>query len=92
MKSHLPLAYNEIEIRSYLPTGWGLSPTSPEGQWDAKKQSWKAEVVDGSEMSWPLEVKSSDSSSLGRMEALRLAMDRVFRHRLGTPTRGLGLG
>lgn len=92
MKSDQSLTYNEIEIRSYLPTGWDLSPSAPEGLWDADKQAWLGQVIDGAAQTWPIAVKCGDSAALGRMEALRVAMDRVFRHRLGTPTRGLGLG
>jgi hypothetical protein len=32
---------------------------------------------------WPVVVKPDDASSLGRLEALRRAMDTVFRERLG---------
>lgn len=92
MKNDFPLTYNEIEIRSYLPTGWGLESAEPEGHWDAAKSCWRSKVIDGADQVWPLEVKSSDSTALGRMEALRVAMDRVHRHRLGSPTRGLGVG
>ncbi len=76
------IIYTETEVRSFLPTGWGLAG-SPEGIWDAKKKLWRATVIDNVEFDWPLEVKAAEASSLGRIEALRVAMDRVFRERLG---------
>lgn len=76
------IIYTETEVRSFLPTGWGLAG-SPAGTWDAKKKVWRATVIDNVDFDWPVEVKANDASSLGRMEALRRAMDRVYRERLG---------
>jgi hypothetical protein len=76
------IIYTETEVRSFLPTGWDLAG-SPEGSWDAKKKTWRATVVDNVEFDWPVEVKAAEASSLGRIEALRVAMNRVFRERLG---------
>jgi hypothetical protein len=76
-----PLSYTETEIRSFLPTGWNL--TGDAGAWDAKKNVWKMTVLDGVELDWPVVVKADDASSQGRLEALRLAFDRVYRERLG---------
>ncbi len=83
MKSNTaPLQYTESEIRSFLPTGWDLIG-DPRGSWDAKKKIWRATVLDNVEFDWPIEVKGNDIDKLGRMEALRQAMDRVYRERLG---------
>lgn len=82
MKTLSELHYTETEIRSFLPTGWDLIGTS-EGIWDPKKKIWRATVIDNVDFDWPLVVKASDAASLGRIEALRKAMDRVFRERLG---------
>ncbi|HEX2224925.1 MAG TPA: hypothetical protein VHN15_12040 [Thermoanaerobaculia bacterium] len=76
------IIYTETEVRSFLPTGWDLAG-SPEGAWDAKKKVWRATVVDNVDFDWPVEVKAAEASSLGRIEALRRAMDRVYRERLG---------
>lgn len=76
------LLYTETEIRSYLPTGWDLIG-SQRGAWDAKKKVWRATVLDNVDFDWPVEVEAGEASKLGRMEALRLAMDRVYRERLG---------
>ncbi|HEX4955672.1 MAG TPA: hypothetical protein VF017_19980 [Thermoanaerobaculia bacterium] len=92
MSSDFPVVYTRTEIESYLPTGWRLSGEQGEGQWDAKAGSWRAVVSDGAEFEWPLLVKSSEAAQKGRMDALREAMDKVYRNRLGKHTRGLGVG
>lgn len=76
-----PLSYTETEIRGFLPTGWSLAGDS--GGWDAKKKVWRTTVLDGVEFDWPVVVKPDEASSKGRLEALRLAFDRVYRERLG---------
>jgi hypothetical protein len=76
------LSYIETEIRSYLPTGWGLTEDGV-GSFDAKKKVWRTMVIDNVDFDWPVEVKPSEVDSLGRLEALRQAIDRVFRERLG---------
>jgi hypothetical protein len=81
MKTNEPLSYTETEIRSYLPTGWTL--TDGPGAWDAKKKVWCTTILDGADFDWPVVVKPDDVSSHGRIEALRLAFDRVYRERLG---------
>lgn len=82
MKTNEPIGYTETEIRSFLPTGWNLMGT-PGGTWDAKQKVWRTTLLDNVDFDWPLEVKTGDVSSHGRMEALRRAMDRVYRERLG---------
>jgi hypothetical protein len=77
-----PLSYTETEIRSYLPTGWNLAEDGP-GAWDPKKKVWRAMVIDNVDFDWPVEIKPDEASSLGRLEALRTAINRVFRERLG---------
>lgn len=85
MKTNEPLNYTETEVKSYLPTGWSLTrnTANPAGTWDAKKKAWQLRVLDGVGFDWPVVVKSDDAGSLGRMEALRRAMDVVYRERLG---------
>jgi hypothetical protein len=76
-----PLRYTETEIRSFLPSGWNL--TGETGSWDPKKRAWRTMVLDNVDFDWPLVVDAADAASLGRLEALRRAMDRVYRERLG---------
>jgi hypothetical protein len=82
MKTSESVGYTETEIRSYLPTGWNLVGT-PTGTWDPKKKVWHATLLDNVDFDWPVEVKAGDASSMGRLEALRRAIDRVYRERLG---------
>jgi hypothetical protein len=76
------LRYTENEVRSFLPSGWDLVGDA-EGTWDEKKKTWRATIIDNVDFDWPLAVPASDASKLGRMEALRRAMDQVYRERLG---------
>lgn len=82
MRRDEPLAYTEVEVRSYLPTGWALA-RGRGGAWDATKRLWRATVIDNVEFDWPLEVSADEAAEHGRLEALRRAMDRVYRERLG---------
>ncbi|MFL6291243.1 MAG: hypothetical protein ACJ759_10140 [Thermoanaerobaculia bacterium] len=77
-----PLRYTETEIRSFLPAGWNLIGNR-EGAWDPKKKVWRATVLDNVDFDWPVEVKAGEVSKIGRMEALRQALDRLYRERLG---------
>jgi hypothetical protein len=81
MKTNDSLNYTETEIRSFLPTGWSLGDEG--GAWDAKKKVWQSRVIDNVDFDWPVVIKAADASSLGRLEALRRAMDKVYRERLG---------
>lgn len=90
-----PLGYTEDEIRSYLPSGWHLAAAddanaelSPHtfGRWDAAKRVWRMRILDNVDFDWPLVVKAADAVKLGangRLEALRRAMDKLYRERLG---------
>lgn len=77
-----PVAYTPTEIRSYLPSGWGIaSPDS--GSWDAARQRWTIEIYDGADNAWTVEVGSADAARDGRMEALKASIDRIWRASLG---------
>ncbi len=79
------LLYTETEIRGFLPSGWDLirSSANAPGTWDSKKKVYQVRVLDNVAFDWPVVVKDADVSSKGRLEALRLAMDAVYRERLG---------
>ena len=89
------LVYTEDEVRSYLPSGWRLLAAEDAnaeilphtfGLWDAGKRVWRMRVVDNVDFDWPLVVKAADAAKLGtngRIEALRRAMDKLYRERLG---------
>lgn len=84
-----PIDYIRTEIESYLPTGWTLAADL--GTWDAKKDRWTTTLRDSAHMEWELGVGAGDAAKDGRIEALRKAMDKLHRERLGRRTRGLGL-
>jgi hypothetical protein len=95
MTANDPLAYTEDEVRSFLPSGWHLlaaddpnAELSPHtiGLWDGGKGVWRMRVLDNVDFDWPLVVKAADAAKLGgdgRIEALRQAMDKLYRERLG---------
>ncbi|HUF77396.1 MAG TPA: hypothetical protein VMR44_00625 [Thermoanaerobaculia bacterium] len=84
-----PFVYTEVELRSYLPPGWNLAG-APLGRWDPRKGRWSVRVEDTADVRWDLEIDARDVDEKGRHEALRLAVDRLHRNRLGKRTRGLG--
>lgn len=75
------LSYIPDEVKSYLPSGWSLVEEA--GRWDAKRATWTIRVLDVADQDWPVAVKASDADKLGRMAALKVAMDRVYREGLG---------
>ncbi len=75
------LSYITAEIQSYLPSGWSLAESA--GRWDPKKATWTIKVLDIADQDWPIAVKAKDAEKLGRMPALKQAMDRVYRNGLG---------
>jgi hypothetical protein len=95
MAADEPLTYTEDEVRSFLPSGWRLlagddpnAELSPHtiGSWDGRKRAWRMRVLDNVDFDWPLVVKAADAAKLrgnGRIEALRQAMDKLNRERLG---------
>ncbi|MBV8200262.1 MAG: hypothetical protein JOZ15_06530 [Acidobacteria bacterium] len=95
MTANEPLVYTEDEIRSFLPSGWRLlagdDPTGEMvpftfGHWDGRQGVWRIRVVDNVDFDWPLTVKAADAAKLGengRLEALRRAIDKLYRERLG---------
>ncbi len=76
------LSYLPIEVRSYLPGGWVL-PDSEYGTWDAKAETWKIRVFDGADSDHTIQVEAGAAGSVGRMEALRKAIDSTYRKSLG---------
>lgn len=84
------LTYTEDEIRSFLPTGWNLNEGEG-GTWSPKREEWTITVHDEVDFDWPVVVSAEEAEKEGRLEALRRALDRTYRGRLGKRTRGLGL-
>jgi len=81
--SDAPLHYNLIEIQSYLPAGWNLNNAEDPGHWNAKRDAWEVEVHDGADMTWTVRVPGGAATEQSRLEALRLAMNKVYREGIG---------
>ncbi|HEX9798824.1 MAG TPA: hypothetical protein VGC00_01510 [Thermoanaerobaculia bacterium] len=77
-----PLAYTEVEIHSYLPSGWGIAPNST-GTWSADRSAWQIDVLDGAENTWTVAVDAADAAGSGRLSALKSAIDHLNRKALG---------
>jgi hypothetical protein len=83
MADNVPtLVYSETEVRSCLPTGWGIRPGST-GRWDARARRWSIEVYDGADNIWKIEVDGAKAVGDHRLPALREAVDRPYRRGLG---------
>ena len=78
MTQQTPVSYSPIEVRGYLPGGWSLA-TEPDSQESANPDSWSVTLIDIADMEWPLTVSPRDVEKLGRIEALRQAIDRIYR-------------
>ena len=77
-----PLTFLPIELKSYLPPGWGLIDESG-GHWDGRRHAWSTEVYDPADNSWTLRVSSAEAEKLGRLAALKQAVDVLYREALG---------
>jgi hypothetical protein len=75
-----PLSYTEVELESYIPSGWSLSADEP-ARWDPGESAFRATVLDGSDLDWELVVPLAESERHGRIEALRRAVDELDRKR-----------
>lgn len=71
------LSYSTIELESHLPSGWSLEAV--EGSYDPKRQRWRIAVQDISELVWTLVVDRKEAELLGRIPALRAAINRLER-------------
>ncbi len=76
------LSYTELEIRSYLPSGWGIQPDSAP-RWNAARGVWAIDVYDGADNIWAVEVKADETSRGDRLAALKASFDRLQRKALG---------
>lgn len=81
-KSPSPTVYTETEIRSLLPSGWGIVPGAA-GRWDAGAGSWSIDLFDGADQVWKIEVDAADAGKAGRLEALDAVIRKLERKALG---------
>ncbi len=77
-----PLSYIDTETRGLLPSGWGIQPGAS-GRWDPKAGRWSLEVYDGADNVWTIAVEAGAAARVGRLDALRAAIDRLQRKQLG---------
>ena len=80
-KTGAPITYTETEVRSVLPSGWGIVAGSA-GRWDARAGTWSIEIQDGAEQRWLVEVDSGAAGS-DRLAALDTEIRRIERKGLG---------
>ena len=71
------LSYSTLELQSYLPAGWNLE--SADGEYEAGRERWRISIQDVSELVSTLAVNQQDADRLGRIPALRAAIDRLVR-------------
>lgn len=83
MSEQRPLTYSLVEVHSYLPAGWNLVDQEDPGRWDPQQESWIVEVHDGADIPWSVTVRAADAARAGRREALRQAIDHVYRTGIG---------
>jgi hypothetical protein len=83
-----PPTYTEAEVRSFLPSGWGIVRGSV-GRSDSRTGRWAIEVYDGADNAWTIEVEASAASG-DRLQALATAIDRIQRKGLGRKSVLLG--
>ena len=76
------VGYTETEVRSYLPSGWGIVAGAT-GRRDAASRTWSIDVYDGADNTWKLEVAGDAASAEGRLAALQTAVRRLERKALG---------
>ena len=76
------ISYLPIEVRSYLPGGWVL-PDNSYGTFDTKQAAWEITVIDGADSDHKIKVDTKAATSLGRLPALRQAIDATYRKSLG---------
>lgn len=75
------LTFTDIEIRSYLPSGWGIRPNGA-GSWNVGKSTYQIEVYDPADNLWPLQVTGKAAAASGRLEALKASVDKLYREAL----------
>jgi len=79
--------FTATEIRSYLPSGWGIAP-GERGRVDPRSGRWSIEVYDGADNTWTIQIDAQ--AGAGRLEALRAAIDKVQRKGLGRKSIWIG--
>ena len=66
----------------FCPPAGGSQPGSV-GSWDARSGRWSIQVYDGADNVWTVAVEAEAAARVGRLDALRAAIDRLQRKQLG---------
>ncbi len=85
MSSETDLGYTRHELLDYLPGGWSLADPADAGAWDPHRRRWEVTLRDIAEVEWQLEVDGKAAAKAGRIEALKEAVDELYRSALGSP-------
>ncbi|MEO8198170.1 MAG: hypothetical protein ABI689_15745 [Thermoanaerobaculia bacterium] len=75
------LTFTDIELRSFLPSGWGIGRAGS-GSWDAGERTYEVEVYDSTDNLWPLRITGKEAAAHGRLEALKASVDVLYRQAL----------
>lgn len=67
------------EVIGLLPGGWSLADATDPGSWDDSGRQWRTRLIDGADVERELVVESEAMGELGRTEAMRRELDRVYR-------------
>lgn len=85
MSSKDDLSYTRHEILDYLPGGWSLADQAGSGAWDPRRRRWEVTLRDIADVDWQLRVDGKAAAKAGRIEALKEAVDELYRTALGAP-------
>ncbi len=85
MSSDVDLSYTRQEILDYLPGGWVLADPSHAGDWNPERGCWRVALRDIADVDWELCVDGKAAARSGRIEALKTALDELYRSALGSP-------
>ncbi len=77
------IRFTRRELLDLLPSGWLPVADSASEAGSSAGEGWQARVRDGADQEWELRVRGRDCERLGRLEALRRAIDRLQREALG---------
>ncbi len=77
-----PREFTVDELRGQLPGGWVLTDPADPGGWDAAAERWRAAVRDGAGVDRELVIERAAIERHGRPEALRRAVDTLYRRAL----------
>lgn len=92
MSADSELFYTRQEILDYLPGGWVLTEPSGAGAWNPERRRWEVAIRDIADVEWDLRVDGKSAESDGRVEALKLAVDKLYRVALGNGGKRAWLG